>query len=154
MEKVHHREQNHLQEYQTLGNILNEKEIYQNATSNILNSVSIISYKPIITPQDIDNGYVMRYFVRPTAQKAGEITEINLNTYQTVYNNVLYTAISIPWQIKGNVADVFQTLSDGTIIKTTTGIVSVNRQLLQNADLTIPGMIFQITNYLQFYQGS
>jgi hypothetical protein len=139
----------------TVSNYKTEKEIYQSVASIpvTLQDALVSPFVPKITPIDIDNGYVMRYFSRPSTQHTGEIIEISFETYSNIKNNSRYIVVSIPWHIKGELTDRIQTMPDGTNVRMSTGIVTANKAFVTDANQLLPGIIFQLSNYTQFYQG-
>ena len=101
----------------------------------------------VITKQDINNGYVNRYFL----QKINEtkILEVNQTTYEKWASNIidkkLYNATSLQWSITGNIEDI----TIGGVL--TMGIISKNKQAIETASSTIPDLALVLPNLAQYY---
>jgi len=82
--------------------------IYFNLNENLVarqsNYLPILSYTPIPTPLDYNQGKFQRYLVLKVNTK--EFTEISKTTYDNFnkgkYNNVTYNRFSIEWSLKEN----------------------------------------------------
>jgi hypothetical protein len=75
-----------------------------------------ISTKPFITRQNINDGYVVRYFTSFVSNPK-MIYEIDSKQYDTLRKNPYYTAIQLNWYITGEIEDITTPASD--IIKGT-----------------------------------
>lgn len=70
-------------------------------------------YYPKPTPEDYKKGYIQRYFAKQINDTS--FIEINKTTYKNLISKnseylwELYYVTEIPWQIKGNATDVYQT---------------------------------------------
>jgi len=116
------------------------------------NEIQIESYIPVITKQDRMQGYITRYFARPSNQHDGEIMEISKTTYDRVKSNPFYICVSIEWRISGDLEDKTPTISTPNSPRLQyTGVVTANRLSLELANETLPGMNHQITNMTQFH---
>lgn len=98
---------------------------------------SPISYYPILTQDNIDNGEFTRYFVKKSNQNL--YTEINSNNFAESISSNLYISFQLPWVISGDKENVRQ------INAKQIGFIEKNLQ--------IQGLgKFLRFNYLQFYQ--
>ena len=61
---------------------------------------SPVSYYPILTQDDIDNGEFIRYFVKKSNQNL--YTEVNSNNFAESISSNLYIGFQLPWVISGN----------------------------------------------------
>ena len=96
-----------------------------------------ISYYPILTSENIDNGEFIRYFAKKSNQNL--YTEINSNNFFESASSNLYISFQLPWVISGDKENVRQ------INAKQIGFVEKNLQ--------INGLgKFLRFNYLQFYQ--
>ena len=96
-----------------------------------------ISYYPILTPENIDNGEFIRYFAKKSNQNL--YTEIDGDNFVESVSSNLYISFQLPWIISGDKENVRQ------INAKQIGFVEKNLQ--------INGLgKFLRFNYLQFYQ--
>lgn len=88
--------------------ITSQKYKYKQLKNVDVKYESFIPYKLKITVNDIQNGYVIRYFIKRTNDVY--VTEIDLSTYNKWQNRkidpLMYTAIFMNWKITGNINDV------------------------------------------------
>ena len=98
---------------------------------------SPVPYYPILTPENIDNGEFVRYFIKKSNQNL--YTEVNGNNFVRSIDSNLYIGIELPWLISGEKEKVRE------INAKQVGFVEKNLQ--------INGLgKFLRFNYLQFYQ--
>jgi hypothetical protein len=103
-----------------------------------------IPYYPQPTQQDYQIGYFTRYF----AKQANDTTfiEINQSTFENLsqhnseYLWELYNVTSFPWQINGNVENVFKTNRNIVRLEEKNSFIGLSRFLKEN--------------YIKFYQGA
>lgn len=103
--------------------------------------------RPKITQNDINNGYVTRYFVRHISTKV--VTEVDKKQYETFRVNTLYQNISFPWVIDGFANDILAT--DGKVIY---GTKHKNTVTTQFYDKKLPGLARLLSNSLEYFQGT
>lgn len=90
-----------------------------------------------VTSDDIDNGYMERYFARKINNIYSRIIEINNADYIKVKNNPLYVFYNIRWRIRGIEDDVKKT----------------NLNIARNADSEFYGIKpYLLGRLLAFYQ--
>lgn len=100
-----------------------------------------------ITPADINNGYVQRYFL----QKNNDLTILEIDSdeydkYQSgQFDNILYSGITFKWKITGDLQD---TTFGGVYNR---GVITTNRLILQNAEKQMPGISTKLNNYTEYY---
>lgn len=120
------------------------------------NSNSLLRFDvlPKIIKEDIDNGQIMRYFARQTNHDGGEIVEVEKQQYEELSSIPLYTAIRIPWKIRGKIDDVFGDADNPNHPnRLYTGVVTSNRLSIIDGDSKLPGLKLKLSNPLQFFQG-
>lgn len=97
-----------------------------------------ITYYPILTQDNIDNGEFTRFFVKKSNQNI--YTEINSNNFSESVSSNLYIGIELPWIISGDKEEVRQ--------------INSKQVDFVEKNLEIMGLgKFLRFNYLQFYQG-
>ena len=115
--------------------------IFYSSISNIpdaLNSSYAREYYPIISQEDIDKGFIMRYFVRQSNHDTNSpIREVSEDSLRQMQNSTLYDNIEIPWRIRGDKKEV----SDS------------NGLAVTEAELVFKGIKYRLPQYLQFYKG-
>ncbi len=106
---------------------------------------------PIITKEDLDNGYVLRYFARSISNTdASQIIEIDSSKFSLYSTISLYKTLKLVWKIRGKLEDVYN--SNGNI-KLYTGIITANKKSIEDGDKVLSGLIQKLQNPAQFYQG-
>lgn len=116
------------------------------------NSKSILQFDtfPLITKQDIDNGFIIRYFaIRISESAPSEIIEITKFKYNELKNIPLYTTIDVSWRIRGKLEDITNSFG----IKVYTGVISSNELSIRAAQKIIPRINEKLINPAQFFQG-
>jgi hypothetical protein len=107
-----------------------------------------LSNRPKISPQDVLNGYVMRYFTQ-LALDTSRVIEIDSQQYNTFIRDSRYKTIRLPWVIGGNAFDT--TTSSGTVIpgaeKKNTNIIKLYSKQIKNLERYLP-------NPLEFFLGT
>lgn len=112
------------------------------------NEAYVESFYPKINKTDIDNGYIVRYFVKQVNHiSVVDILEIDQQTYDRLSQNSMYQAIKIHWKISGSVDD---TTFSGVSVP---GVKNGNIRATQEADKEMPGLKYKLLNPLQFYKG-
>ena len=103
-----------------------------------------------ITTTDIQNKFVVRYFIKKINDS--QIIEINQKQYNDWKNNnidrILYKAVDLVWFISGNIND---TINGSTKIP---GVLTSNQQNIDVASKTIPELKSYLSNLLEFYTDS
>jgi hypothetical protein len=100
-----------------------------------------------VTKKDIDNGYIMRYFLQRINDPT--ILEVNQTTYNDWASNIIdkkmYNAASIQWQIAGNI-------EDSVILGAfKPGVITQNKVAVETASNSIPDLLTLLTDFTQFY---
>lgn len=62
-------------------------------------------YYPQITNEDIQNGFIMRYFVQPWNDENSRIIEVDNGQFKTI-DEGYYKKVELKWLISGNINDV------------------------------------------------
>lgn len=107
---------------------------------------SPLSNKPKISQQDINSGFVNRYFVRNISLK--NVTEVDVKQYEVFRKNPMYQTIKLPWIIMGNANDtvgIDGKLIYGTRHKNSITVAFYERQL--------PGLSRVLRNPLEYFYG-
>ena len=114
----------------------------QNLEDKPTNKQVPVPYYPQPTSQDYQIGYFSRYFAKQV--NAFNFVEINKSTFQNLaehngeYLWELYNTTSIPWQIAGNIENVFRTNKNLVKLNEKNGFERLS--------------LFLKENYLKFYQ--
>ena len=114
----------------------------QNLEDKPTNKQIPVPYYPQPTSQDYQIGYFSRYFAKQV--NAFNFVEINKSTFQNLaehngeYLWELYNTTSIPWQIAGNIENVFRTNKNLVKLNEKNGFERLS--------------LFLKENYLKFYQ--
>jgi hypothetical protein len=103
------------------------------------------SYFPVVTQQDAERGYIMRYFVRPVNEK-NYIIETDQNNYDEYKTNARFITAVVKWKIVGPKETVKSNYG-----ATTLGVKDANLQAVSNADLTFGGLTSYIRNYTEYW---
>ena len=104
---------------------------------------------PTITREDIDRGYIERYFATRSNVVGGEIVEISKQKYQTLQSAPIYTTAKIRWRISGALDSI---ASEGSV-RLYVGVIDANTEAAKDGDRQIPGMKYKLPDPLEFYQG-
>lgn len=117
-----------------------------------LASVPIINeYYPTISDEDINKGFITRYFSRQANHSQGEILEIDQKTYNRLKNNKLFKVISLEWKIKGPLDDVNGPPNLNSPTRLYTGVNTANRLITEQNNIEMPGLKYKLTNFSQFW---
>lgn len=105
-----------------------------------------LSNRPKLTQQDLDIGYVMRYFVQHISTKA--ITEIDATQFAKFQTNPRYETLQLEWYVMGLAND--KRAKDGKLLygtkhKNTVTTVFYNERM--------PGLIRKLRNPLEYFNG-
>ena len=125
------------------------KKIYKALKPNIKTAYKLHpnSSQIIISESDRQRGFCFRYFIKKINETT--ILEIDKQQYDAwVSNNIdtkLYIAVKLTWYISGNIQDI----KTGNVISK--GVISKNLHELQQADVTVPGMLNKIKNLTEYY---
>lgn len=104
-----------------------------------------------IQKQDIDRGYITRYFVRRSNVDNGEIVEIDKDKYNVVKNSKLHQTIEVIWRISGAL-DSMKNEQWTEDINLYTGVLDANEAAIKRAELEMPGIKYKLNDLLQYYQ--
>jgi hypothetical protein len=103
------------------------------------------SYFPVVTQQDAQRGYIMRYFVRPVNEK-NYIIETDQNNYDEYKTNARFITAAIKWKIVGPKETVKSNYGAMAL-----GVKDANLQAVSRADLTFGGLTSYIRNYTEYW---
>lgn len=129
-----------------LFNVLGNTNVKRKLLDSIRNVI------PTLTQDDIDKKVKTRYFAKYTAQRYGNIYELDGSQYANIEDNSLFMKTTIDWIIIGRLEDSVLTLPSGTniLIK---GIISQNKALLGLVEERLPGITNHLRNYMEFWSG-
>lgn len=120
---------------------------YKQLTELEVPNKSFNSITPILTKQDIQNKYKVRYIVKKNNNS--KFFETDKQSYELwekqEIDNVLYTMTTIKWIISGNVQEEY----NGNIL--IPSVQQQNKQTLIQAEKTISGVSNYLTNLLELY---
>jgi hypothetical protein len=102
--------------------------------------------RPKITSRALDDGIVMRYFVKRIS--SGTIIEVDAVQYSTFASNPYYQTISLPWTITGN--DINTTTRTGHIIY---GAQHKNTEIVKLYNVRMSGLAQLLRNPLEYFFG-
>lgn len=98
-----------------------------------------------ITLQDINNGYINRYFLKKINEEIFiEIDKQQYESYQSRLDNTLYLANTCKWYITGPIESAQLPVKKP-------GIIELNTLEIQRMEKTLPGISKKLNNPLQFY---
>jgi hypothetical protein len=100
---------------------------------------------PIITQRDVENKYIIRYFVRLVNDK-DYVVEVDKGQYEEFSENPRFITTQIKWKIIGK-KETLKLISGINIH----GVEDQNKILVADADLTFGGLRRYITNYLGYW---
>lgn len=107
--------------------------------------VTPATYKPILTQQDYENGYITRFFVGKI--NYFDIFETNNKEYNLA-NSIYYNKVKVDWKITGPEFNVY----NGKILQTA-GVVNYNLLSINEARVYIPNIQLVLNNPKQFWRG-
>lgn len=107
---------------------------------------SVQPYKLVLTLNDYAKTYINRFFCKKRNENLIiEVSESQYNDWLSIeIDNALYDMIQLKWYIAGTIDDEF-----GVVTKL--GVRTKNKQEVNKAEQSMPGINLYITNYLQFY---
>ena len=116
--------------------------ITKNKMQFLFNVKVPVSYYPILTEKDYDNGQFNRYFMQNVGgnQSQSNITEISATGYQDVSSNVLYSSLTLVWKITGPYYDSGMTF----------GVYDTNYRTVQSKKLVMKGIDKYLINLTEF----
>jgi hypothetical protein len=114
----------------------------------------MLDYYPVISKEDIDNGFINRYFTKQINHANGEITEIDRKTYSRLKNTPMYKVVEIEWKITGPLEDIFGKDADNNKKLVQTGVITANKKATEFAEEEMPGMKYKLMNFKQLWKGS
>lgn len=106
---------------------------------------AILPTQVTITPIDITNGFIQRYFLKKVNEFLFfEISEQQFDLYGSKIDNNLYAADSCQWYIVGPI----ETKRLPIYIP---GVIELNTLEIQRMEQTLPGISKKLNNPLEFY---
>lgn len=106
-----------------------------------------IHNRPSITQNDVQRGYVTRYFVQNVSRR--NIVEVDRRQYDQYRNDPFYQCVDLQWVITGN--DRTVTLKSGVSIL---GVFERNTVTVDFFSLRMPGLRDLLKNPLQYFSGT
>jgi len=107
----------------------------------------IQSFYPSVTEKDKAAKFITRYFIKKINESA--ITEIDETQFKDWTNKKidpnLYTAVSIQWQIAGQLS---MQITNGITIPS---VATINAQRVSVLEKTMPGISKKLNNYIELY---
>jgi len=103
-------------------------------------------YFPVITQDNLRDGYLYRYFSKIANQNS--VVEINKYDYEQLKDNPRFVIAKIKWKIVGPI-ETTKTFS-GAI---NYGVRELNRRAIEREDLTFGGLKGYIRDYIQYWVG-
>lgn len=107
-----------------------------------------LSNRPKITPQDILNGYVMRYFTQ-LALDTSRVIEIDERQYNIFKSDTRYKTTRFPWIIGGNAFDTVT--PNGTVIP---GTRTKNANIIKTYTKQVKNLDRYVPDVLEFFVGT
>lgn len=123
-------------------------EDYKNLNKGFNKTETITAFTPKPNDKDYDRGYINRFFVQKTNDKNAPIFEISPKTYLKLSQKPEFNIVNIRWRIKGPLETIYT--NEGEIIDF--GVRESNRKVILLQKEKLPGLIYRLTNYLQFYR--
>jgi hypothetical protein len=68
-------------------------------------TLGVKPYVPVLTEDNLTDGFITRYFARYVPASSITITEVNEPSYKNIKKNPLYQTIEVVWKIKGKLYD-------------------------------------------------
>jgi len=135
--------------------MIQDKQIYNTllTKAGISNTLpQIVSYTPIITEQDYQNGNIYRYFIYDAVEN--KWTEINKTSYirvknidRSIFTN-RYVTVELLWRITGPLTTQ---LNNGVI---DIGVLKTNELQVLQIDAVHPGFRNKFLSYDQYHEFS
>jgi hypothetical protein len=129
------------------------KEMY-NKNANIPDSLTeevLIDYVPHVSQEDIDRGYMIRYFVRQANHIDGFITEVAQSDYESLKTNHFYVTLELHWRITGPLDDIPGPNAVNTPTRLYTGVTTANSLALNEGEKVLPGIKLRLRNPTAYY---
>lgn len=106
---------------------------------------SILTNQITITPADITNGFIQRFFFKKNNEFLFfEVSEEQFDLYGSKIDDNLYAADSCQWTITGPI-------ESKRIPIYVPGVIELNTLEIQRMEQTLPGISKKLTNPLQYY---
>lgn len=118
-----------------------------------LTATWVVETFPQVTSEDVDSGFMMRYFARQANHSQGDVLEINRETYDRLQSANVYKTVAMEWRIAGPLDDVPGLQNKNSPTRLVTGVMTANRLSMERADKEMPGLRFRILNFSQFWTG-
>jgi hypothetical protein len=104
---------------------------------------------PSPTQKDYDNGYVMRFFLRPVNRK-DEIHEVAETVYTKIQALKYYKKLSLKWRISGSETSIVDPISGAKLYYS---VSESNNLAIDDAIAQLPGIEKILIDPLQFWRG-
>jgi hypothetical protein len=127
-----------------IDNLIKNNRNWLNITDSGLQSPT--QYFPVITQDNLRDGYLFRYFSKIANQNS--VVEINKYDYEQLKDNPRFVTAKIKWKIVGPI-ETTKTFSGATNY----GIRELNRRAIEREDLTFGGLRGYIRDYIQYWVG-
>ena len=127
-----------------IDNLIKNNRNWLNITDSGLQSPT--QYFPVITQDNLRDGYLYRYFSKIANQNS--VVEINKYDYEQLKDNPRFATAKIKWKIVGPI-ETSKTFS-GAI---NYGVRELNRRAIERVDLTFGGLRGYIRDYIQYWVG-
>jgi hypothetical protein len=124
--------------------IVRNNKNWLNITDSGLRSPT--QYFPVITQDNLRDGYLYRYFSKIANQNS--VVEINKYDYDQLKDNPRFVTAKVKWKIVGPI-ETTKTFS-GAI---NYGVRELNRRAIEREDLTFGGLKGYIRDYIQYWVG-
>lgn len=124
--------------------------IYSSLNPNSLPPTSFTADFIMPTQQDYNNGYFIRYILKPTiSTQLNNFIEVKSDKYTQVTQNndlqTLYKFANVVWKLTGPLYDTYK-----DNIRIASGIIDTNKRSIQEAEKFIPNLSLYFTNLTQF----
>lgn len=125
---------------------IDHDKIYKKSPKNTnLDKIEVVleEDRPIITDIDVQNGYIIRYFICRLSDPQLEIYEVNKHVYDNLKSIPLFLSIDINWKIKDESNDNKIRLQS---------IIKSNKYTVDQASKIMKGLSIKLKNYLEYIQ--
>jgi hypothetical protein len=101
---------------------------------------------PNITTQDIQTGYITRFFIKKINESAIiEIDKEQFDNQSSLFDSKMYVSVKLNWWISGNLQDIQQ-----DNVKSP-GVLTKNLKEVRVAESRLPGIQSKLNNLQEFY---
>lgn len=121
--------------------------IYPNKSATFAQQLQDMPYlvPPTVIRSDVENGFILRYFVRLANDKS-YVVEVDEKQYSQFSANQRFITTMVQWKIVGKKETI--SLPNGIKIN---GVEDINRITVSQVDLTFGGLLHYITSYLEYW---